>query len=85
LRVFVPCAALSRAPTGDYKILWIITHKETVETPRGAVQVVHIEREDEEITLVLERPAADDDMTKAEMSALAFAQDGLIIDYNDID
>ena len=66
-------------------MLWIITHKETVETPRGAVQVVHIEREDEEIALVLERPATDDDMTKAEMAALALAQDGLIIDPNNID
>ena len=66
-------------------MIWIITYKDTYETPRGAVQVVHIEREDEEITLVLERPATDDDMTKAEMSALALTQDGLIIDPNNID
>ena len=65
-------------------MLWIITHKETVETPRGAMQVIHIEREDE-TALVLERSAAEEDMTKAEMAALAFAQYGEIIDPNNID
>jgi hypothetical protein len=66
-------------------MLWIVTHKETAERPSGAVQVVHIESHDEENALVLERPAAHDDMTKADMAALAFEQYGEIIDPNNID
>jgi len=66
-------------------MLWIITHKETYETPKGAIQTVHIERDDDTgIVLILERPTADDDMTKADMAALALAQ-GEIIDPNNID
>ena len=65
-------------------MLWIITYSETVERPSGAVQAVHIEAEDG-IALVLERPAIFDEITKADLSALALAQYGVTINPYDID
>jgi hypothetical protein len=65
-------------------MIWIVTYRETVERPAGSMQVVHIERDDE-TALVLERPAAHDDINSSEIAALAFAQYGLIIDSNNID
>jgi hypothetical protein len=65
-------------------MIWIVTYRETVERPAGSMQVVHIERDDE-TALVLERPAAHEDVSKADMAALALAQYGEIIDPNNID
>jgi hypothetical protein len=65
-------------------MIWIVTYRETVERPSGSVQVVHIERDDE-TALVLERPAAHDDINNIEIANLALDQYGLIIDSNNID
>jgi hypothetical protein len=65
-------------------MLWNITYRETVVTPLRTLQVVHIERDDG-CVLVLERLALEDEMTKADMAALAFADCGEIIDPNNID
>lgn len=65
-------------------MIWTITHRETVVTPLKTLQIVHIERDDG-CAIVLERLALEDEMTKADMAALAFADCGEIIDPNDID
>ena len=65
-------------------MLWNITYRETVVTPLRTLQIVHIERNDGS-ALVLERIATENDMTKIDMAALAFANYGEIIDPNNID
>ena len=66
-------------------MLWTITYRETLVTPLNTtLQVVHIERDDG-CAIVLERLALEDEMTKADIAALAFADYGEIIDPNNID
>ena len=66
-------------------MIWNITYRETVVTPLNTtLQIVQIERDDG-CALVLERIATENDMTKIDMAALAFANYGEIIDPNNID